>query len=531
MSVTDVTAHRITNQLYEGLLKFNQADLSIVPALAESYEVNDSATLFTFHLRKGVKFHNDPCFPNGKGREVTAKDFQFCFNKLCSTDPDNQMFWMFKDRVVGANDYYESTKEGNTPLADGVSGIRVKDDYTLEIELEYPFAGFVNILGQSGCWVFPQEAEEKYGVDMRIHPVGTGPFVVKRLKENDGIILVRNEGYWRKDEYGNQLPYLDGIRFSFVNEKKTELLDFRKGKLDMIFTLPLELVDEVMGELDDARKHGNLNFEVQNIPALTVQYYGFQHKSELFSDKRVRQAFNYAIDRKKILDYTLRGEGQAGSFGIVPPAFKKYNYDSLRGYRFNPEKAQALLAEAGYPKGAGFPKLSLDLNRGGSNNIIVAEAIQKMLKENLGVQIDLTELSTAQHFDRAETGKSLFWKDQWLADYPDPETFLNLLYGKHVPASLEEKSYINSVRYESSRFDSIFQLAIRETDHTKRYELYQMADQIAIDDAAIMPIYYGEFTRLLHKHVRNFPQNGMEYRDLSEVYFQMDEYEQLASKR
>jgi len=518
LNITEVTAHRITNQIYEGLVRFQQETLDVVPAIAEKWEVNETATSYIFHLNKGIRFHDDPCFAEGKGREVTAQDFVYCFQRLCTASPDNQMFWLFKDKVVGAKEYYASTVSGS-PLAEGVSGIKALDDHTLQIDLQFPFAGFLSILGQPGCWVFPQEAYEKYGIDMRVSCVGTGPFRMKMMKENEAVVLDRNPNYWRQDEHGNQMPYLDAIKFSFVKEKKAELLQFRKGQLDMVFTLPIEMIGDVMSELKDAKKGGNRDFETQVISAFGVQYYAFQHESETFGDKRVRQAFNYAIDRKAIMNFTLQGEGEEGIYGIVPPAFSKYDFDSVIGYQFDGEKARALLAEAGYPDGKGFPTLDLSLNSGGTNYELVAEVIKTMLKETLNINVNLDVVTTAQHLDNAETGKSLFWRDAWLADYPDPENFLNLLYGKNVPAQLDEKSYVNSVRYRSTEFDSIFELAVREVDSEARYRLYRMADQVALDDAAIMPIYYEEFTRLLHGYVKNFPQNGMEYRDMSEVYF------------
>ena len=126
----------------------------------------------------------------------------------------------------------------------------------------------------------------------------------------------------------------------------------------------------------------------------------------------------------------------------------------------------------------------------------------------------------AEHLENLETGKALFWRSGWMADYPDPETFLTLLYGKHVPQNLSDKSYLNSVRYISPKFDSLFALSMKEVDDTKRMDLYRQADQTAVDDAAIMPVFYDENYRLVQINVKNFPANAMEYRDLSRVYFE-----------
>ena len=515
LNITEVTGHRITNQIYEGLVKISQKDLTIQPSIAENWEVNEEATSFTFHLRKGVMFHDDPCFSGGIGREVTANDFKYSFNKLCSADPQNQGFWVFKNRVVGADEYHQSTIDGS-PLEDGVSGVEVIDDYTIKIALKYPYAGFLEVLATPFCWVVPEEANEKYGIDMRAHCVGTGAFKAKTIKEGEAVILIRNEKYWDVDEHGNQIPYLDAIKFTFLKEKKAELLEFRKGKLDMIFELPIEMIDEVMGELEDAGP--NAAFNVQVTKALALHYYGFQHKSELFNNADLRKAFNYAIDREKICMYTLNGEGVPGVNGIVPPAFKLYDSTAVKGYSFAPDRAKLHMAEAGYPNGEGFPTLTLQLNSGGSTNVQIAEVIQKQLKDNLNIDIELNVMPWAQHLENLETGKALFWRSGWIADYPDPENFLNLLYSANIPATMEEKSYINSVRYSNPVFDSLFIAAKQETDVTKRYDIYRMADQLATDEAAIMPIYYSEHTRLLQKNVRNFDVNSMEHRDLSRVY-------------
>jgi len=520
LNITEVVSQRIANQIYEGLVKLSQSDLTVVPALAEKWEKNNDATVWTFKLRKGVKFQDDSCFSGGKGREVTAKDFKYCFDKLCEANAQNQAFpSTFKERVAGADEYYQSTVD-KKPLAEGVKGVKVIDEYTLQINLSYPFAGFLNILATPGCWVYPKEAFDKYGIDMRAKCVGTGPFMVKNMREGDNVILERNPNYWGVDENDNQLPYLDYVKFTFVKEKKSEFLEFKKGNLDMVFRLPVEMIPEILGNIDHARDR-KTEFDIQIVPALSVFFYGFQHQSNVFDKKEVRQAFNYAIDRDKIVNYTLQGEGIAGIYGIVPPAFKEYDCKKIKGYSFDPDKARSLLAKAGYVKGNGFPKITLQTNSGGGDrNIQVAEIIQKMLKENLNVDVDINVMPWAEHIQSFEMGKALFWRETWTADFPDPETFLNLFYSKNIPSDPNGVSYMNSMRYRSAKFDSLFSSALREVDNKKRFELYREADQVAIDDAVIMPVFYDENYRLVHRNVKNFPANAMEYRDLSKVYLE-----------
>ena len=350
LNVTEVASQRIANQIYEGLVKFDQADLKVIPCLAEKMEKNEDASVWTFYLRKGVKFHDDSCFADGKGREMTAKDVKYCFDRLCTSSPSNQRYYItFKDQVKGANEYFESTQK-KAPLAGGVSGVKVLDDYTIQITLNFPFAGFDNLLADPGCWIYPKEAADKYGDEMRVKCVGTGPFKVNKIKEGDMVQLERNPNYWGTDEFGNKLPYLDGVKFTFIKEKKQELLQFRKGELDLVYRLPTEMITEILAEFHDA-KESNRSFVLQNEPAMSTYYYGLLNVSPPFNDKRVRQAFNYAIDREKLVNYTLKGDGIPGSYGMVPPidAFKTKGFDfsKMKGYSLDVDKAKKLLAEAG----------------------------------------------------------------------------------------------------------------------------------------------------------------------------------------
>ena len=182
-------------------------------------------------------------------------------------------------------------------------------------------------------------------------------------------------------------------------------------------------------------------------------------------------------------------------------------------------QAKKLLSEAGYPGGRGFPEVTLQLNSGGSTNKVVAEAIQNMLRENLGITVHMDILPFPEHLNRFEHGKSNFWRTAWIADYPDPENFLSMFESIGVPANPNARSFPNSSRYVSTAYDTLLRKALIEVDEPKRNELYSQLDQMLIDDAAVMPIYYDNFIRLLQRNVRNLPINAMEYRDFTKVYF------------
>ena len=522
LAIIDVVSHRIANQVYEGLVKLNPADLTVTPGVAYRWETNETQTTWTFHLRKGVKFHDNACFADGKGREVKASDFKYCLDKLCESNANNSFFEItFKDRVKGATEYFNTSKTGK-PAEGGVAGIKAVDDSTLTIELINPNSGFLNILSTPAGYVYPKEAFEKYGIDMRTQCVGTGPFMIKTVKEGDVVILEKNPNYWDFDKDGNQLPYLDAIKYTFVKEKKSEMLEFQRGNLDMVFRIPIEMYKEIMGDYQNANAR-KTDFEIQTTAALATNYYGMLAVHPAFNKKEVRLAFNYAIDRNKIVDFTLQGQGQAGNYGVIPPveAFKKagMNFDSLKGYSYDVDKAKQLMKQAGYPDGKGFPKIVLTINSGGGErNQQVAEVIQKMLKENIGVTVDINVVPFAEQIDAYQSGKLEFFRTAWIADYPDPVSFLGLFYGKSVPATMNEKSFTNTSRFSNAAFDAKFEAAMKEPDNAKRAVLFRECDQILIDEGALLPLFYDENDRLVQKNVRNFPINAMEYRDFTRVY-------------
>ena len=170
--------------------------------------------------------------------------------------------------------------------------------------------------------------------------------------------------------------------------------------------------------------------------------------------------------------------------------------------------------------GMGLPPFNLEMNRGGGErNLMVALAVQKLLKENLGINVNLNIISWSEHMNNVYSGKNDFFRYAWACDYPDPESFLTLFYGPHVPERLEEKSYINVARFKNPNFDSLYLSARTELDKTKRYQMLQKAEQILLDEAAFMPLYYDENMRLVQKHVKNFRENPMGYMDMTYVYF------------
>lgn len=510
LSLTQAAAHRIGAQIYEGLVRFDQQDLSLQPALAESWDVDASGTVYTFKMRQGVRFHDNACFPDGKGRVVTGADVLRCFTALCTYSEANQMDWLLLDRVLGANTHYTASMQGRP--SDGVKGFELVDANTFRITLDSAWPAFLQLLAHQGCWIYPQELVDHYGSKARWEPVGTGPFRKAEFRPGEVLILERNEHYWDKDSLGNELPFLDAVRYTFVGDKEKELDEFELGRLSLVYELPVGRTG-VLESYEEGR------FQVQSIPGLTAQFYGFNRSIPPFNDVRIRRAFSMAIDRQFLVDSVLNGLAVPARKGVVAPGFPDYPYDSVPELGYDPAAARRLLVEAGYPGGAGLPPVFLQVNNTGFGYVRVAGEVQGMLERNIGARVISTVLPSDQHLGRVERGEASFWREGWVVDHPDPENFLALFYGRNAPASVADPSYLNSTRYKDAKFDSLYGQALQTSDQVARMGLLALAERKLMEDAVVIPLYHERSVRLLQPWVRDLPINGMEYRELRAVWF------------
>jgi peptide/nickel transport system substrate-binding protein len=511
VGINDVVSHHVAHQIYDLLVDLD-SNLQLRPALATRYEVSPDGLLYTFHIRKGVMFHDNACFPNGKGREMTVNDIKYSFTRVLDPRTGSLGFDFYKNYVEGAQEYFTDVQkamaDSKEPKLKEVSGLIVKDDSTFQIKLKKPFSPFIYYLCLGFVYVVPKEAVEKYGKDFFQNPVGTGPFIFESWTPDLEINMKRNPNYWMKDEFGNSIPYLDKVKFRFIKDLSQQLLEFKNGTIDESYRIPNELLRSVVNEDGITLTPEYSKYKLQRTNALADQYYGFLTNGKIFNDVRVRQAFNYAVDREKIVKYVLNGSGTVGIYGIVPPGMPDYDTKSIKGYSFDLAKARQLMKEAGYPDGKGFPEVTLNINEGGGRNTQIAEAIQNMLKE-IGVTVKLQLLQFAQHLDNIDAGRSDFYRLGWIADYPDPEGFLNLFYGKNVPDNPKEKSPINSFRYKNPKFDELFEKALATTDIKERNKIYQEAEQLAVSEAPLLFIYYDIDYRLLQPYVRGYALDPM----------------------
>lgn len=508
---------RVTNQVFEGLLRFDPYDLKPSPAIAHSWQLSADRLTYTFNLRTNVKFHDDKCFKNGIGRFVTATDIKYCFEQICTESRENLVDWIFTDDVVGAKEYLEATEYGDDSVKE-VKGIKVVNDSVLIIQLSKPNYNFTHRLALPTAGIYPKEAVELYGKGIKYHLIGTGPFKQAEHQQGVEITLVKNEDYWDTDMNLNPLPYLDGVNFYRHKTPEKMVESFKAGDIDVCAPKHKDLHllmegKELKNEFD--------NVLALKCPQLFSSFYGFAHHHGIFQNADVRRAFNYAVDRDKLVEEAYEGRAIAAIHGLIPPNVDGYDHTKTKGYNHDPEKAKALFAKAGYPNGEGFPPITLNINtKDAPLNMKAALCIQRDLRDNLNVEVIIDVRSFAEHLAIVEDGEAVFWRDSWMPDYGTPDNFLLLLHGSQVPANKQAPSQTNSTRYRNLRFDSIYNSALSTANLEERNNLLQQAEQQAIDDAAIMPLWYLNSYVFMNKQVAGLMPNGYDTYYFREVYKQ-----------
>ena len=500
----------IASQIHEGLVRLNPFTLEEIPGIAKSWEISADGKTITFHLNNDAYFQDDKCFPDGKGTKITTKDIKFTFELLATPSDFNFYFGtILKDRVLGANDFYN--KKTKT-----LSGLRIINDSTFEFLLEQPNSSFMHLLSNPAASIISEIAFKAYGTDMK---VGAGPFKYDISSTSKNIVLVKNPTYYAKDSSGCSLPYLDTVLIKIFPSIEEGLANFENGTIDLINTLPSLRVKEIVEKNISEFVSSPPKSLLQHDPEMVSQYYSFNTKRAPFNNVKVRQAINYAIDRDKIVDNILQGQAiSSATNGITPNTFKGYNISGIVGYTLDISKAKKLLSEAGFPGGIGFPEIQVLVNSGNSRNSSVAVEIQKQLKENLNINMSFESLPNVQKYELELHGKGDVFRDAWVADYASPEAFLSLFISEGVPADSSAASFPNTSRYQNSIYDQYFFKGRNSNNRDTSYFYFMKAEQLLVNDAAIIPLWYEGSYRLLTNKVKDLHLNPMRYYDLTKTF-------------
>jgi len=450
---TSGTPQQVIKPTYRGLFSFNE-DGTLKNEVCESYTVSDDGLVYTFKLRADAKWSD--------GVAVTANDFVYGWQRALDPVLANAYTDLFKGIVN-----WEPIMAGEMAVTE--LGVKAVDDLTFEVTLSFPQPYFCQMITFSPFFPIRQDLipidSSTWSIENVESVVTNGPWKFESYAQNDKVVLVRNDQYYAPEEYGN----VDKIEYYFVPDQQTAAAAFKNGELDITQSCPSDIGDT----------HDNPN-EVQMVPYLVSICYVFTGRNPVLEDVRVKTAINKAIDRQAIVDI-LAGGGQA-LYSIVPPGIT----NPATGKDFYEEagtivvedvaEAQALMAEAGYPNGEGFPTLTF-LSSNSTRNSDIALAIQSMLKANLGINLDLKLLESqafsaerrAGSFDICALGTS--------ADYSDPTTWLSLYDSS--------SDYIQRVAaYSTPKYDEMLKASDLELDVAKRFEMMHEAERILLQDYA-----------------------------------------------
>ena len=485
------------HQLYNTLVEVDE-QLHIKPALCKYWQISPDRLTYTFVLRNDVFFHDNAVFVGGKGRKMTATDVQYSLSRIMNKKTASPGAWIFNNSI------------------DSIDGFKAINDTTFQLKLLRPFNPILNILSMQYCSVVPYEAVEEYGVDFRRHPVGTGPFKFNLWEEGQILLLARNEHYFEHDSIGKPLPYLDGIKVSFLDSKATEFLEFRQGRLDFINDIDASFKDEVLTKKGELRgewkdkvilsKHSFLNTEYVCILMDTNKVL---LKQSPLAQKYLRLAMNYGFDRRKMIMYLRNSLGTPAENGFIPAGLPSFDSSEVHGFTYDVNKARTFLNQGGFPDGKGLPQIKL------LTIPVYAELgsfVARQL-EDIGIKVQVEVVQKSLLLEQTAKSQALFFRGSWMADYPDAENYLSVFYGKN-PAPP------NYTRYNNPEYNKLYEAALTEQNDSARYNMYRQMDRMIIADAPIIPLWYDMVIRLTHPYVKGFTPNSLNLLELRNVYLE-----------
>lgn len=471
---TDYVSIAIINNLMEGLAWYD-SKLTAKPALAKGWTVSKDGKTYTYKLRDGLKWSD--------GVPLTAQHFWDSWERTLNPKTASQYAYMLFD-VVGAKEYNEGKLKDPSKL-----GIKAVDATTFVITLNKKAAYFPNIPTFNVTYPIRKELIEKYG-NKWTDPgklVTVGPFTLTEWKHDSKLSLAPNANYY------NGKPKLEKINAYIVNEDTTAINMYESGSLHYVSRLPA---------LEIERLKNNPGY--RNAPYLRGYYYGFNIKKAPFNDVRVRKAFAHAVDRTQIVSL-LKG-GQIPTTSWVPKGMM--GYEQNVGLKFDVKEAKKLLAEAGYPNGKGFPAVTFMFDTRDDNKLI-AERLQSMWKQNLGVDLKVQNEDWKVYLSRLQNDAPGMYRLGWGADYPDPDNFLNLF---------TSYSGNNYTRWKSKEYDALIEKAASETSVAKREAIYKKAQKLLTeDDVAIIPLFVDAINVLVAPQVKGLQLNAMDLLKLDSV--------------
>jgi oligopeptide transport system substrate-binding protein len=471
----EMTSHVYIAQIYNGLVRLDD-NLEPAPDIAGRWEVSADRRTYTFYLRQDVTFHD--------GRGVTAADFKYSWERACDPATGSRVAGEYLGDIVGVKDVIAGR-------AREISGVKVLSDYVLEVTIDAPRSYFLSRLTYPTGFVVDKNKVAKGGEWWR-QPNGTGPFKLKEWDEGNSLVLERNENY-----YG-QVAGVGRVEFKLWSGVPMNM--YETGEID-VTGVSVYYIDRVT---DTA---GPFYKELQVTPELSFSWIGFNTTRPPFDDINVRRAFTQAVDKDRIVSLVFRDLVQRAD-GILPPGIPGYN-EGLVGLGYDVEKAREWLALSRYGDASRLPPITLTTMGYGGLIPAYLEAVITQWRENLGVEVTVRELEPDYLLYNLKEEKNEMFDLGWVADYPHPQDFLDVLFRTGAENNFAE--------YSSPAVDAVLAEAAVEPDNTLSLGLYRQAEQMLVDDAACLPLWFGQNYILVKPYVEGYELNPMGFAWLDRV--------------
>ncbi len=465
-------------QIFSGLLRFD-LNLQVVGDIATEWDISDGGTKYTFSLRWDVTFHD--------GKPVTAADFKYSWERALTPATGSLTAGTYLNDIVGAADMLSGR-------ATQLTGVKVSDDYTLEVTIDAPKAYFINKMAYPTSFVVDRENVASGGEWWR-RPNGTGPFRLLEWERDQSLVLGRNDNY-----YGDKAR-LNQVHFELFGGNPLQL--YQTGDIDVA-----PVGGAYMGLVTDPSNP--ISRELQVTSDLSIFYIGFNATTPPFDDVNIRKAFSHAIDKERLISLSTLDVVES-AYGILPPDMPGFNPD-LTGLRFDPQLARELIAASRYGDVSQLPPITVTTSGYGGNISGLLGGVIEEWRRNLGVEVTVRQLESSAFFYALREEKDNLFDLGWIADYPDPQNFIDILF--------RSDSQSNFGEYSNPELDELLDKAAIEQDQATRLEMYRQAEEMVVQDAAILPLYFGRSYLLVKPYVIDYGLSPLGYPLLFRVSIQ-----------
>lgn len=522
----DSASHDVIAMVYSTLLQYAYLErpYKIEPDLLERLpDISADKLTYTLKLRKGVRFHDNACFPGGKGRELTADDVIFSLRRFANANINVKSWFLMEGAVVGMDAFRAATAKagakGDTSKLP-LEGIRKVDSHTLTIKLTKPNPLFLFALAASSTSIVPAEAVARYGDQFSVNPVGTGPFSLTDVQRKGVLRLKKNPTYHGSypaagapgdaekgllKDAGKKLPLVDVVEMPLIEEAQPRMLKFLKGELDWQGLDRANFSKMVTKKADDFALNADVasKFKIYTALGNDSSYWALNQKDPLLGgNKKLRQALAYLVDTQAQIDVLLNGRGRKLK-SMVPLDLVGSERDTAAvSYSYDVAQAKKLLAEAGYPDGKGLPALTVLFSDTTAETRNSAD-LHKAKFAAAGVQIKPMFVDWPTYLKTLESANYQIADSAWQGDYPDAENFYQLLYSKNAPPGPNHSGFNNAA------YDKAYEAARHMPNGPERMALFKQMNELIREEVPVIPGYNSLRFGIQQNWVRNFKRNLM----------------------